>query len=83
MEAEYPVFASVELAKELEVDDELRFETEEEVLEAVIDLAGQSQKLANILRGEQRIITREEALQQVSLAATLGKAVMRYCGKIG
>ena len=81
-EVEYPVFASVELAKELEADGELRFETEEALLAAVIDLAGQSQELANILRAEQRSITREEALLQLSRAATLGKAAMRYCGKI-
>ena len=81
-EAEYPVFASVKLAEELETDDELRFETEEELLEAVIGLARQSQQLANILRFENRSITREEALLQLSRAATLGKAVIRYCGKI-
>ena len=81
-EAAYPVFASVALAKELETDDELRFGTEEELLEAVIDLAGQSQELAEIMRAEQRIITREEALRQLSRAATLGKAALRYCGKI-
>ncbi len=81
-EAEYPVFASVELAKELEVNDDLRFETEDELLEAVLDLARHSQELANILRFEQRSITREEALLQISRAATLGKAALRYCGKI-
>ncbi len=80
--AKYPVFASVKLAKKLKVNDKLRFETEEELLEAVIELAGQSQELANNMRREQRNITRKEALLQVSRAATLGKAAMRYCGKI-
>ena len=81
-EAEYPVFAAVALADELTVDDQLSFETEEQVLEAVIVLATQSQALANVMRADQRNITREEALLQVSRAATLGRAVLKYCGKL-
>lgn len=80
--AKYPVFASVRLAKKLKVNNKLRFETEEELLEAVIELARQTQELANIMRSEQRNITRKEALLQISRAASLGKAAMRYCGKI-
>ena len=81
-EAEYPVIAAMTLADELTVDDTLRFETEEQLLEGVIALAAQSQELGKTMRAEQRNITREEALLQVSRAATLGKAIMRYCGKI-
>ena len=80
-EAVYPVFAAVSLADELTVDDTLVFETEEQLLEAVIALAARSQKLAGTMRAEQRNITREEALLQVSQAASLGRAVMKYCGK--
>lgn len=80
-EAVYPVFAAVSLADELTVDDTLVFETEEQLLEAVIALAERSQKLAGTMRAEQRNITREEALLQVSQAASLGRAIMKYCGK--
>lgn len=81
-DAEYPVFAAVALAGELDVDDVPCFESEEDLVEAVIALARQSQELAQLLRAEQRDITREEALLQVSRAAVLGKAILRYCGKI-
>lgn len=80
-EAEYPVLAAIALADELTVDDTLCFETEEQMLEAVITLATQAQELGKTMRAEQRSITREEALMQVSRAATLGKAILRYCGK--
>lgn len=80
--AEYPVLASMTLAAELTVDDTLCFETEEQLLEAVITLAAQSQELGKTMRAEQRNITREEALLQVSRAAALGRAIMKYCGKI-
>lgn len=79
--AEYPVFAAVALADELTVDDELSFAGEEELLEAVILLASQSQELGRTMRAEQRNITREEALLQLSRSATLGRAIMKYCGK--
>ena len=81
-EAEYPVLAAIALADELTVDDTLCFETEEQLLEAVITLAAQSQALGKTMRAEQRNITREEALMQVSRAAAIGRAIMRYCGKI-
>lgn len=81
-DAKYPVFAAVELADKLTVDNEAFFETEEQMVEAVVDLAKQSQEMAIILRSEQRNLTREEALLQLSRAATLGRAIMKYCGKI-
>lgn len=81
-EAEYPVFAAVELADKLTVDDEFRIETEEALVDAIVTLARQSQKIAITMRQEDRMITREEALLQASRAATLSRAVMRYCGKI-
>lgn len=81
-EAEYPVFAAVALADEITVDEELHFETEEELLGSVIGLAKQSQSLAKEMRAQERMITREEAIRQISDAASLGRALMRYCGKI-
>lgn len=81
-EAEYPVFAAVALADELTVDNELSFETEEQLLEAVVALAAQSQEMARTMRAEQRNITREEALLQISRATSLGRAIMKYCGKL-
>lgn len=80
--AAYPVLAAMALADELTVDDTLRLDTEEQLLEAVIALAAQAQELGRTMRAEERNITREEALLQVSRAATLGRAIMRYCGKI-
>lgn len=80
--AQYPVLAAAWLAARLTVDDELRFETEEELTDAIVTLARQSQELANILRTEDRVIRQEEAILQVSRAATLSRAVLRYCGKI-
>lgn len=70
------------LAGSLTVDDELRFETEEELVDAVVTLAKQSQALAGTIRKENRIVTREEAVLQLSRAAALGRVVLRYCGKI-
>lgn len=81
-EAAYPVVAAMALADELTVDEELCFETEEQLLEAVIALAKQSQELGKTMRAEQRNLTRDEALMQISRAATLGRAIMKYCGKI-
>lgn len=81
-EAEYPVLAAMSLAEKLTVKADLYFETEEQLLEAVIMLGTQSQELAASMRAGQRSITREEALVQLSRAATLGRAIMRYCGKI-
>lgn len=77
-EAEYPVFAAVALADELSVDDKLLFETEEELVAAVIDLAKQSQMLVKQMHTEQRIMTREEAIQQLSDAATLGVSFLKF-----
>lgn len=81
-EAQYPVFTAMMVAGSLTVDDELRFETEEELVDAVVTLAKQAQELAGTIRKEDRIITREEAVLQLSRSATLSKAVLRYCGKI-
>lgn len=79
---QYPVFAAVRLAAKLTVDEALHFKTEEELAEAIVTLARQSQELANILCREDRTITQEEAILQVSRAASLSKAIMRYCGKM-
>lgn len=81
-EAEVPVIAAMALADELTVEDTLHFETEEQMLEAVLDLAARSRDLGRIMYAEQRNLSREEALLQVSRAASLGRAILKYCGKL-
>lgn len=81
-EAQYPVFAAVMQAGRLTVDDTLRFSTEEELVEAIVSAATETQTLANAIRAQERMITQEEAVTQLSLAATLGRAMLRYCGKL-
>lgn len=81
-EAEYPVFAAIALAEGLTVEDAVCFASEEELVDAIVQLAKQSQQLAEIIRAEDRNLTREEAIVQLSRAATLGNAMLRYCGKI-
>lgn len=81
-EAAYPVFAAVALADEIPAVEVPCIETEDELLEAVLTLARQSQELNRTMRAEHRNITREEALLQIGRAAALGTAIMRYCGKI-
>lgn len=79
--AQYPVLDAIQLASKLTVDEEFHVNSEEELVDAIVTLARQSQELANTIRREDRVITQEEALLQVSRAATLSRALLHYCGK--
>ena len=78
---EWEVDGAGYIANELKVDDGLRFNSEAELVNHMLEIANESYSLAQKLRGENRNLTREEAIQRASRSATMLRAVMRYCGK--
>ena len=69
------------IAKEIKVDDSVRFNNEEELINYMLKIANESFEKAQQLRKENRELTHEEGIQRVSESATFFRAVMRYCGK--
>ena len=69
------------IAKELHIDDSVRFNDETELVDYMLKIANESFELSQKLRHDNRVITREEAVQRASRSATMLRAVLRYCGK--
>ena len=77
----WDVDGAVKISKELKVDDSLRLKSEDEIIDYLVVLANESYNKAENLRKENRLITREEALERASKGASFLRAVMKYCGK--
>lgn len=77
----WDVDAVPQIAKEIVVDDSVRFQSEEEIIDYMLEIARESYELANTMRKEDREITKEEALARCGRSATFFRALMRYCGK--
>lgn len=69
------------ITKEMTVDDSLRFNNEDEIIDHMLMIANESFELAQKLRKENRELTHDEAIQRVNRSATFFRALMRYCGK--
>lgn len=69
------------ITKEMTVDDSVRFNSEDEIIDYMLKIANESFELAQKLRAEDRELTHEEAIERVNRSATFFRAIMRYCGK--
>ena len=69
------------ITKEMTVDDSVRFNNEDEIIDHMLMIANESFELAQKLRKENRELTHDEAIQRVNRSATFFRALMRYCGK--
>ena len=69
------------ITKEMTVDDSVRFNSEDEIIDYMLKIANESFELGQKLRAEDRELTHEEAIQRVNRSATFFRAIMRYCGK--
>lgn len=69
------------ITKEMTVDDGLRFQNEDEVINEMLNIAQESYELAQTLRKENRNLTHAEAIACVNRSASFFRALMRYCGK--
>lgn len=81
---EYPnvkwtVDGAIKISKELKVDDSLRFNNEDEVIDYLVLIANESYYKADELRKENRLLTRKEAIDRASRGASFLRAVLRYC----
>ncbi|WP_196594171.1 phospholipase C/P1 nuclease family protein [Pectinatus sottacetonis] len=78
----YDIDGAERIAKEIKIDDSVRYHNETDVVNAIVSLANKSYNLSQKMRAENRMPTHEEAIEQVSRSATMFKALMRYCGKL-
>ena len=69
------------ITKEMTVDDSVRFNSEDEIIDYMLKIANESFELGQKLRAEDRELTHDEAIQRVNRSATFFRAIMRYCGK--
>lgn len=69
------------ITKEMTVDDSVRFENEDQIIDYMLKIANESYELAQTMRKENRELTHEEAIQRVNRSATFFRALMKYCGK--
>ena len=80
-DVKWDVDGAIKLSRELKVNDSLRFKSEDEIIDYLVVLANESYNKAEELKKENRLITREEALERASRGASFLRAVMKYCGK--
>lgn len=69
------------ITKEMTVDDSVRFNSEDEIIDYMLQIANESYDLGQKLRKEDRELTHDEAIARVNRSATFFRALMRYCGK--
>ncbi|MCX6154931.1 MAG: hypothetical protein NT007_12315 [Candidatus Kapabacteria bacterium] len=59
---------------------EIKIENEDDLINAIVEIANESRNLAYKLEGEQRNMTKEEAYWRISRSSSLFKAVLKFVG---
>ena len=77
----WEIDGAIRISRELRINDNLRFKNEEEVIDHLVTLANESYELAKDMEKNNRLLTRKEAIERVSKAASFMRAIMIYCGK--
>lgn len=78
----WDVDGAIKLSQELKVDDSLRFNSEDEIIDYLVIIANESYDMAKSLKRDNRQLTRAEAIERASRGASFLRAVLKYCGKI-
>lgn len=79
--AVWDIDGAITLSRKLKVDDTIHFTTEDDIIEHMLLIANESYELGNNLRRENRLMTKDEAMQRASSAAGFLRALIKYCGK--
>jgi hypothetical protein len=61
----------------------IKIESEEDLADEIARIANLSIKKGYQIEDEQRLLTKDEAYEQISHSASLFKAILRYVGKVG